>query len=117
MPTSTEARNMELMQTLDDAWNGQDVEIFRVGEWNGEKLNTVVLPCSRIKRLRCRQQAGACETRLRDGESVSLSSRYWQVPVNVVVGICVCQLLGCNEKPWKEMAGGSFVSELVLCSR
>ena len=26
---TTEERNMELMQTLDDAWNGQDVEVFR----------------------------------------------------------------------------------------
>jgi len=26
---STEARNMELMQTLDDAWNAQDMETFR----------------------------------------------------------------------------------------
>jgi hypothetical protein len=29
MSTSTEKRNMELMQTLDDAWNAQDVETFR----------------------------------------------------------------------------------------
>ena len=27
--TTTEKRNMELMQTLDDAWNAQDVETFR----------------------------------------------------------------------------------------
>jgi ketosteroid isomerase-like protein len=27
--TSTEERNMELMQTLDDAWNAQDMEVFR----------------------------------------------------------------------------------------
>ena len=26
---STEERNMELMQTLDDGWNAQDVELFR----------------------------------------------------------------------------------------
>lgn len=26
--SSVEARNMELMQTLDDAWNGQDLETF-----------------------------------------------------------------------------------------
>jgi hypothetical protein len=26
---SVEERNMELMQTLDDAWNAQDVEVFR----------------------------------------------------------------------------------------
>jgi predicted ester cyclase len=26
--TGAEARNMELMQTLDDAWNGQDLETF-----------------------------------------------------------------------------------------
>ena len=30
MTTATEQRNMELMQTLDDAWNAQDVEIFGV---------------------------------------------------------------------------------------
>jgi len=29
MPTSTEQRNMELMQTLDDAWNAQDQKVFR----------------------------------------------------------------------------------------
>jgi hypothetical protein len=29
MATGTEARNMELMQTLDDAWNAQDQEVFR----------------------------------------------------------------------------------------
>lgn len=29
MATSIEQRNMELMQTLDDAWNAQDVEVFR----------------------------------------------------------------------------------------
>jgi SnoaL-like polyketide cyclase len=29
MATSTEARNMELMQTLDDAWNAQDQKVFR----------------------------------------------------------------------------------------
>jgi hypothetical protein len=27
--TSTEERNMELMQTLDDAWNSEDEEVFR----------------------------------------------------------------------------------------
>ncbi len=27
--TTVEERNMELMQTLDDAWNAQDVEVFR----------------------------------------------------------------------------------------
>jgi hypothetical protein len=26
---TVEQRNMELMQTLDDAWNAQDVEVFR----------------------------------------------------------------------------------------
>jgi hypothetical protein len=26
---STEERNKELMQTLDDAWNAQDVDVFR----------------------------------------------------------------------------------------
>jgi hypothetical protein len=29
MATTTEQQNMELMQTLDDAWNAQDVEVFR----------------------------------------------------------------------------------------
>lgn len=29
MQTSVEAGEAESMQTLDDAWNGQDVEIFR----------------------------------------------------------------------------------------
>jgi len=28
VPTSIEQRNMELMQTLDDAWNAQDLETF-----------------------------------------------------------------------------------------
>jgi ketosteroid isomerase-like protein len=27
--SSTEEQNMQLMQTLDDAWNAQDVEVFR----------------------------------------------------------------------------------------
>ena len=42
--TSTESRNMELMQTLDDAWNAQDMEVFRqrhkkdvVVRWPGKK--------------------------------------------------------------------------------
>jgi len=26
---SVEEQNMELMQTLEDAWNAQDVEVFR----------------------------------------------------------------------------------------
>jgi ketosteroid isomerase-like protein len=29
MATTTEERNAELMQTLDDAWNAQDVDVFR----------------------------------------------------------------------------------------
>ena len=29
MATDTEKRNMELMQTLDDAWNAQDLGVFR----------------------------------------------------------------------------------------
>lgn len=29
MATTTEQRNAELMQTLDDAWNGQDLTVFR----------------------------------------------------------------------------------------
>ena len=29
MATDTEKRNMELLQTLDDAWNAQDLDIFR----------------------------------------------------------------------------------------
>lgn len=48
MPTSTEQRNMELMQTLDDAWNNQNVEIFRkrhkpdvVVRWPGTQTPTV----------------------------------------------------------------------------
>ena len=48
MPTATEARNMELMQTLDDAWNAQNVEIFRarhkpnvVVRWPGQPDPTV----------------------------------------------------------------------------
>lgn len=48
MPTSTEKRNMELMQTLDDAWNNQDVEIFRmrhkpdvIVRWPGTQTPTV----------------------------------------------------------------------------
>jgi ketosteroid isomerase-like protein len=36
--TSTEQRNMELMQTLDDAWNAQDLETFA----QSHKPNTVV---------------------------------------------------------------------------
>ncbi len=45
---SVEARNMELMQTLDDAWNAQDVEIFRarhkpdvIVRWPGQPNPTV----------------------------------------------------------------------------
>ena len=48
MPTAVEARNMELMQTLDDAWNAQDVEVFRarhkpdvVVRWPGQPEPTV----------------------------------------------------------------------------
>ena len=48
MPTSTEKRNMELMQTLDDAWNAQDVKVFRerhkpnvVVRWPGTTTPTV----------------------------------------------------------------------------
>lgn len=48
MPTTTEARNMELMQTLDDAWNAQDVETFRarhkpdvIVRWPGQAEPTV----------------------------------------------------------------------------
>ena len=48
MPTTVEARNMELMQTLDDAWNAQDVEIFRarhkpdvIVRWPGQPGPTV----------------------------------------------------------------------------
>jgi ketosteroid isomerase-like protein len=48
MPTSTEQRNMELMQTLDDAWNDQDVETFRarhkadvIVRWPGTTTPTV----------------------------------------------------------------------------
>ena len=48
MPTPTESRNMELMQTLDDAWNDQNIEIFRarhkpdvVVRWPGQPEPTV----------------------------------------------------------------------------
>ncbi|HEY0672015.1 MAG TPA: ester cyclase [Longimicrobiales bacterium] len=48
MPTETETRNMELMQTLDDAWNDQNVEVFRarhkpdvVVRWPGQPDPTV----------------------------------------------------------------------------
>ena len=48
MPTTTEERNMELMQTLDDAWNAQDVETFRarhkpdvIVRWPGQSVPTV----------------------------------------------------------------------------
>ena len=36
MPTSTEQRNIELMQTLDDAWNKQDVET--VARWDNGQI-------------------------------------------------------------------------------
>ena len=45
---TTEERNRELMQTLDDAWNAQDVEVFRarhkpdvVVRWPGQPEPTV----------------------------------------------------------------------------
>jgi hypothetical protein len=48
MPTTTEQSNMDLMQTLDDAWNDQVVEIFRkrhkpdvVVHWPGTTTPTV----------------------------------------------------------------------------
>ena len=48
MATNTEQRNMELMQTLDDAWNDQDVKVFRerhkpdvVVRWPGTTTPTV----------------------------------------------------------------------------
>ncbi|WP_129116125.1 ester cyclase [Halegenticoccus tardaugens] len=48
MFTDVEQRNMELMQTLDDAWNDQDVEVFRerhkpgvVVHWPGKPEPTV----------------------------------------------------------------------------
>ena len=48
MATDTEQRNMELMQTLDDAWNAQDVNVFRarhkpdvVVRWPGQPDPTV----------------------------------------------------------------------------
>jgi ketosteroid isomerase-like protein len=48
MPTATETRNMELMQTLDDAWNEQNIEVFRarhkpdvVVRWPGQPEPTV----------------------------------------------------------------------------
>jgi len=48
MATSAEQHNMELMQTLDDAWNAQDVKVFRerhkpdvVVRWPGTTTPTV----------------------------------------------------------------------------
>ena len=48
MSNTNEQRNMELMQTLDDAWNDQDVEIFRarhkpdvIVRWPGGQPATV----------------------------------------------------------------------------
>ena len=48
MPTATETRNMELMQTLDDAWNDQDIEVFRarhkpdvIVRWPGQPDPTI----------------------------------------------------------------------------
>ena len=48
MSTGTEKRNMELMQTLDDGWNAQDVETFRarhkpdvIVRWPGKTEPTV----------------------------------------------------------------------------
>jgi ketosteroid isomerase-like protein len=45
---STEERNTELMQTLDDAWNAQDVDVFRarhkpdvIARWPGQPNPTV----------------------------------------------------------------------------
>ncbi len=45
---TTEERNSELMQTLDDAWNAQDVEVFRarhkpdvIVRWPGQPEPTV----------------------------------------------------------------------------
>jgi hypothetical protein len=48
MATATEERNKELMQTLDDAWNAQDVDVFRerhkpdvIVRWPGQPDPTV----------------------------------------------------------------------------
>ena len=48
MATEIETRNMELMQTLDDAWNEQNVEVFRarhkpdvVVRWPGQPDPTI----------------------------------------------------------------------------
>jgi len=48
MPKDTEKRNMELMQTLDDAWNAQDLDVFKarhkpdvVVRWPGKVEPTV----------------------------------------------------------------------------
>lgn len=48
MTTTTEQRNMELMTTLDHAWNGQDTKVFRerhkpdvVVYWPGKTEPTV----------------------------------------------------------------------------
>lgn len=48
MLTTTEVRKMELMQTLDDAWNGQDIEVFKarhkadvIVRWPGKTEPTI----------------------------------------------------------------------------
>jgi hypothetical protein len=48
MATTTEERNKELMQTLDDAWNAQNVDVFRqrhkpdvIVRWPGQPEPTV----------------------------------------------------------------------------
>jgi ketosteroid isomerase-like protein len=48
MSQTVEQRNMELMQTLDDAWNNQDIEVFRarhkpdvIVRWPGQPEPTV----------------------------------------------------------------------------
>jgi ketosteroid isomerase-like protein len=48
MATTTEERNKELMQTLDDAWNAHDVDVFRqrhkpdvIVRWPGQPEPTV----------------------------------------------------------------------------
>lgn len=48
MATTTEERNKELMQTLDDGWNAQDVDVFRqrhkpdvIVRWPGQPEPTV----------------------------------------------------------------------------
>jgi hypothetical protein len=58
MATSAEQRNMELMQTLDDAWNAQDVKVFRErpARTGSSSRPATSHARSRVSRVRCRAQ-------------------------------------------------------------